>query len=149
MKKIVLLSFTVVLAACGNHADDSKDNTDAATIAAVTQTPVAGQVAEAVMTNDIDVTQLQGEWVSTEDPKSKLIITKDKYILAYEGEKADSSTYTLSKKDCSGNADANSEGYFIALPADDMCYAIDNLDSENLSLIYTARGNMLNYKRVK
>lgn len=149
LKKVLIISITVFLGSCSGQADNNTAKEDDAVAALAAQMPTSAQVAVAADAVSMDINLLEGAWISTEDPKSKLIITKDRFILAYEGSQSDSSKYTVSKQDCSGRNDGGDGSYYISLPEEEMCYVIDNLDKENLSLVYTARGNTLNYKRVK
>lgn len=146
MKKLLLLSAVLFLSACSGDAGNSTDGEDLATIAA-TQSPTLGVVAEAVADASTIPQMIQGSWVSVEDPKAKLIITKDKYILGYEGSKNDTVDYTISHKSCTDSAE--NEDYYIYLPKDDMCYIVVDANEKNLSFIYTARGNTLTYTRAK
>lgn len=147
MKKILLLSAALYLSACSGDADKSTDGEDLALIAA-TQSPTLGQVAEAVAEASSVPEMIQGSWVSVEDPKATLVITKDKYILGYEGSKNDTVDYTISHKSCTDSTESK-EDYYLFIPKDDMCYIVVDANEKNLSFIYTARGNTLTYTRVK
>lgn len=147
MKKILLLSAALYLSACGGDADKTHEGDDLATIAA-TQSPTLGQVAEAVAEASSVPEMIQGSWVSVEDPKATLVITKDKYILGYEGSKNDTVDYTISHKSCTDSTESK-EDYYLFIPKDDMCYIVVDANEKNLSFIYTARGNTLTYTRVK
>lgn len=146
MKKLLILSAALYLSACSGDAEKSTDGEDLATIAA-TQSPTLGVVAEAVADASTIPQMIQGSWVSVEDPKATLVITKDKYILGYEDSKNDTVDYTISHKSCTDSTE--NEDYYIYLPKDDMCCIIVDANEEYLSFIYTARGNMLTYTRVK
>ncbi len=146
MKKILLLSAALYLSACSSDADKTHEGDDLATIAA-TQSPAMGQVVEAVAASSVPE-MIQGSWVSVEDTKATLVITKDKYILGYEGTKDDTVDYTISHKSCTDSTESK-EDYYLYLPKDDMCYIVVDANEKNLSFIYTARGNTLTYTRAK
>ncbi|MBS1772217.1 MAG: hypothetical protein JST82_05110 [Bacteroidetes bacterium] len=138
MKYLLSLFLIMALTSCGNHTNKNAN----APQDTVVVTAVANRAAK------LDITLLPGTWVSVDDPKSTLIITKDYYILCYAGNDNDTSKYTVSHKSCA-DSDNNTDEYYIFLEEEEMCYGVEDVSKDNLSLVYLERGNMLEYRRVK
>lgn len=85
-------------------------------------------------------TLIVGRWRDISDHKSEIVFTKNYKIDYYNNQKMDSFTYKI-KGDSLVTFDKIDSFYLY--------YDIDNLDKENLNLVYLARGNTLVYKRVK
>ncbi|WP_424984522.1 DUF1036 domain-containing protein [Microbulbifer sp. S227A] len=93
--------------------------------------------------------QLQGEWVSVDDPNEHLTISGAERTGHYDG--ADTGVDYLSIQDsCDEESDAGP--YLRAIDSahgDVYCYAIETLGDGDLSLFYLPRGNLLEYQRVE
>lgn len=96
---------------------------------------------------------LIGKWQHTEDKENILEFTNNMRIEIGEGmTEADEEPYELalscmSDPQTEENEDPNR--VYIWCPASFMCWEIMSVNEKNLTLIYTARGNLLTYKRIK
>lgn len=153
MKKkiLVIIVSTVFLIDCRNNTE-SKSTVDSISMVGL-DLKKADAKADSLNTN-ATFEQLQGMWQSVEDEKSFVSFEGDQRrgfvegMVDVEGEK-----FILSGK-CMNESDKNSEtekgmSLYISCVESNMCWYVVNVDSEALTLSYMARGNTLEYKRVK
>ncbi|MFM7628018.1 MAG: hypothetical protein ACKO44_00745 [Algoriphagus sp.] len=102
-----------------------------------------------------DIELLQGTWQSLEDEDSFMVIEGDRMKNYYGGmdEELDNEAIILSDT-CMNEADSanglpEEKNRYLSNPNLDMCWYIEYLDENNLTLIYTARGNKITYRRVE
>lgn len=132
---LVLLVFALVTA-CGSEQKPAS------------APPAAAQPGSAAPTT---YQRLQGKWQSTTDARSVIEIKQHQYIDYYDGKRLDAATFILDRA-CSGAAGAGHPGdneKYLVEPREDMCWEIVGVNEEGLELSYTARGNTLNYRRIK
>lgn len=112
-------------------------------------------VVDTLSMENINIELLQGKWQSLEDESSFLIFEGDRmqiYTVGMEEEMEDE-VYMISDT-CMNESDGSNdlpqeENRYLSNPNLDMCWYIEALDSNNLSLIYLSRGNQLTYRRVE
>jgi hypothetical protein len=97
---------------------------------------------------------LEGKWQHTEDKTNFLIFEKNHRKEIAEGmDKWDDEIFILSdhclNESDSSNNDQREKGNYISCIESDLCWYISSLDSNNLTLIYMGRGNLLTYRHVK
>jgi hypothetical protein len=92
--------------------------------------------------------QIQGHWVSTEDPKSEVIIAEGKYIEIYNGSELSnslSSYHKICPKDCNPIAETPC---LKVTGQDDICYTVVKADGKTMELsMIGGRGNTLVFKK--
>ena len=98
-------------------------------------------------------TLLQGKWQSTEDKTNMLWFDGDLRKETNDGTNWDSEEFVLGKA-CQNDSDASTRSEngatdFISCIESDLCWEVTSISTSELTLTYTARGNMLMYKRVK
>ena len=98
--------------------------------------------------------RLQGQWQSTEDPKSLLLFEKGVLKSRYGSKGAWASEAIVVSDRCMNEGDKDrvekpEKDRYISSRESDMCWYIDFVDKDRLSLVYMARGNTLSYRRVK
>jgi hypothetical protein len=94
---------------------------------------------------------LQGKWQSTADAQSVIELRGHLYLDYYAGEALDTAEFILASA-CPSPAGAGQLGDnepYLVEPKEDLCWEVVSVDEESLELSYTARGNSLNYKRMK
>lgn len=103
----------------------------------------------------INLELLQGTWQSLEDEASFLVIEGDRMKNYYGGmdEELDNEVFIISDT-CMNESDSESDlpeekDRYLSNPNLDLCWYIESVDATNLTLIYTARGNTLTYRRVE
>ncbi len=85
---------------------------------------------------------LKGSWRSINDRKDTWHFSNNALIERYEGEIAvDTDSYVIAKKSCAPILDSSSDtGYYLLRinqpDHDTLCYAIENIDANNLNLLY-------------
>ena len=90
---------------------------------------------------------LQGKWRSCDDPKAIIEFKGDLMIDYYDGEELSIEGFKLGKS-CPGYENSvASDGEESCLIAGDFCWYIDYLDGKSLTLIYSSKGNFLNYEK--
>jgi len=95
--------------------------------------------------------QLQGKWQSTDDARSVIELKDHLYIDYYGGKRLATATFVLDQA-CPGTTGAghpSDNGPYLVEPKEGMCWEIIDVTDTGLSLSYTARGNTLNYRRLK
>lgn len=97
---------------------------------------------------------LQGQWQSTEDPKSFLLFEKGVLKSRYGSKGAWTSEAIVVSGRCMNEGDKDrvdkpEKERYISSRESDMCWYIESVDKNRLSLTYMARGNTLSYRRVK
>jgi hypothetical protein len=102
---------------------------------------------------DFQKTDIIGSWVSNEDVK--YVLKADKAVITefYDGEVTGSYNYEILNHSCD-EAYLKETSEKVAFlheynKEDETCYEIVGLDKNNLSLIYTAKGNVLSFKKSK
>jgi hypothetical protein len=140
----------VLLGACGNSSNTG-DIADTTTV-------VQNEVSQAVATPNADSTtilgQLQGKWQSTDDKTNFLEFKGNLRREIADGMDAwDEEPFVLSDK-CKNPQDAANEltpetNRYMSCTQSDLCWYVETIDAENLSLVYMGRGNTLKYIRVK
>lgn len=121
-------------------------------------TVLAVEEFDMVQINDlesINLELLQGTWQSLEDEASFLVIEGDRMKNYYGGmdDELDNEVFIISDT-CMNESDSESDlpeekDRYLSNPNLDMCWYIESVDATNLTLIYTARGNTLTYRRVE
>jgi hypothetical protein len=103
----------------------------------------------------VDIELLQGTWQSLDDEASFLVIEGDRMKNYYGGmeEELDNEPIIISDT-CMNESDSENglpeeKNRYLSNPNLDMCWYIESLDENNLTLIYMARGNKITYKRVE
>jgi hypothetical protein len=93
--------------------------------------------------------KLQGKWRSLDDPKS-FIEFKGEYRVDIYGQEEDAKEKFSIAKECPESENPNLKSdKFEYIVSGDMCWSIDSLDTKKLVLMYTARGNILRYEKIK
>lgn len=98
-----------------------------------------------------DRENLLGAWVSTDDPKSTILFTADSMISTYQGidDAESASTYYMFDSIFEGSDEKQCLLYSNSKELGEMQYSVVDLSRSELTLMYMARGNFLNYKKVK
>lgn len=96
---------------------------------------------------------IQGKWQSIEDKNSFLIFVGNQKKDYYEGFGEDIEVFEISDK-CVNYANKDDErepkkDSYMSVRKSDMCWEIEYLSNDRLSLVYMGRFNTLNYVRVK
>jgi uncharacterized protein len=94
------------------------------------------------------VEKLQGKWQSTEDKKSVVEIVDHHYIDYYEGKLVNKVTFEILSACKVDNGKVQDRGEYLET-ADESCYHIDAVTSQELTLMYLPRGNLLVYEKLK
>lgn len=90
---------------------------------------------------------LQGKWRSCDEPRGQIEFKGDQMIDYFDGRELSREGFKLGKS-CPGYENSvASDGNESCLIAGDLCWYIDNLDGKSLTLIYSSRGNFLNYEK--
>ncbi|MEY3647633.1 MAG: hypothetical protein RLZ13_518, partial [Bacteroidota bacterium] len=112
-------------------------------------------MVDTVSMENINIELLQGKWQSVEDESSYLIFEGDRMQIYTEGmeDEMEDEAFMISDT-CMNESDGSNdlpqeENRYLSNPNLDMCWYIEVLDANNLSLIYLSRGNQLTYKRVE
>lgn len=109
-------------------------------------------VKESVKEPDSKTSALEGNWVSTDDPKSELQIKGNEWIEIYKGEKPETTKFATGDS-CLANdkVKTNPKGKYITVFDKDesRCFYIVNVNDSKLELSYVGRGNTLTYKKKK
>jgi hypothetical protein len=156
----LLLSILGLLAACSSEQEVSSAPDTPATEAARTDSAAGNSIRSSAPKTapmapaDSEPTTyqlLQGKWQSTEDSLSVIEIREHQYIDYYDGKRLGTAAFILDRT-CPGASGAGHPGdneKFLVEPEEDMCWAVVSVDAESLELSYTARGNSLNYRKLK
>jgi len=109
-------------------------------------------VKESAKEPDSKTSALEGNWVSTDDPKSELHIKGNEWIEVYKGEKPETTKFATGDS-CLANdkVKTNPKGKYITVFDKDesRCFYIVNVNDSKLELSYVGRGNTLTYKKKK
>jgi hypothetical protein len=107
---------------------------------------------ESVKEPDSKTSALEGNWISTDDPKSELQVKGNEWIEIYKGEKPETTKFATGDS-CLANdkAKTNPKGKYITVFDKDesRCFYIVNVSDSKLELSYVGRGNTLTYKKKK
>ena len=105
--------------------------------------PVAAQSSS-------QMSMLQGNWKSVEDPNSLLTVKGPQWIEQYEGKILDAYKFAVTDNCLDFGGTPDPSGKFIAFPDDEgMCFTILKLTKNVMQLSLVGRGNTLNYIRIK
>lgn len=94
---------------------------------------------------------LQGTWQSTDDPKDVIELRGHRRIEYYAGVPLGTTVFMLDRA-CPSDPKAghpSDNGRYLVEPREDMCWEIVGVNNQGLELSYVARGNTLNYRRIK
>jgi hypothetical protein len=139
MKKI--LTLPLLLIACISFTQSTGQNK---VKKVTTQTTSASSVIELI----------QGKWQSLDDKKNFLFFDKNERkeigygMKTWSSEKFELSNKCLNESDLEKGSESEKDKY-ITCKESDMCWYIESIDKDFLTLIYMARGNTHQYKRVK
>lgn len=101
---------------------------------------------------DSKTSALEGNWVSTADPKSELQVKGNEWIEIYKGEKPETTKFATGDS-CLANdkVKTNPKGKYITVFDKDesRCFYIVSVTDSKFELSYVGRGNTLTYKRKK
>jgi len=161
MKRLLYLLPILLLCAC--HDPNAKD-IDETEIPGTHASPAAA-VATIVAATDDDkdlqasYKQLQGTWQSEEDRKYLLVFKDRKTYDLYEGHKDSTAReFRLSHTSCNQGTNSDSikkyEGEYPLFLIKkfghrDMCYEVQTLTNDQLTLMYLDHGNILSFKKIK
>ena len=96
------------------------------------------------------MSMLQGNWKSVEDPSSLLTVKGPQWIEQYEGKILDAYKFAVTDNCLDFGGTPDPSGKFIAFPDDEgMCFTILKLTKNVMQLSLVGRGNTLNYIRIK
>lgn len=95
------------------------------------------------------VTGAQGEWVSTDDPKAKVVVDGLIWRDVYDGEEVAQSIISFGDTCSDGASGGRLLELFETGSAEPvaLCYSIVGIDAERMEMIYLPRGNALVYGR--
>jgi len=109
----------------------------------------AAASANLATTPDTALAAMQGDWVSVEDPRSTLHITRNQVVMGYTGDAESPAPMRLDfVSECEGRTISGPRLGFT-LTDDDMvlCYADLDVDADNLEYFYLPRGNRQAFRR--
>jgi len=98
---------------------------------------------------------LQGKWQSLEDEDSFMVIEGDRMKNYYGGLVDELDNFMIMISDtCMNESDSDNDlpeekNRYLSNPNLDMCWFIEFVDENNLTLVYMARGNTLNFRRIE
>ena len=162
MKFNLLLILSGLLAACSPKQNDKASAPIEPTAtagqpalatdgAAPAPSQAATQAAPPATVIKSDYQLLQGRWQSNDDAQSVIELRGNLYYTYYAGAPIDTAEFILGPA-CSAAGGAehpNDHATYLVEPKENMCWEITSLDDKNLTLQYTARGNLLTYRRIK
>jgi hypothetical protein len=91
---------------------------------------------------------LQGAWVSTEDPKSELLIENGMYVEIYDGQEISRTPYHYFPTCPAACNPVDKLPCLAVMGQDDICYSVIDASGKNLSIsMIGGRGNTLAFKR--
>lgn len=108
-----------------------------------------------IETENFRIELLQGKWQSVEDEFSFMIIEGDRMKTYYKKmEDGMEDELIIISDTCMNEYDSENDlpkekNRYLSQPDMDMCWYIDYVDATSLSLIYMARGNFHNFRRVE
>lgn len=148
----------LALTGCGQSETSTAPAPDAATKASpATVAPAAAAVAPtqaATTANlatsaDAALAAMQGEWISVEDPRATLSITRNEVVMGYTGDSESSAPMRLDfVRECEGRVISGPRLAFTLTDADMvLCYAELEVDADNLEYFYLPRGNRQAFRR--
>ncbi len=113
------------------------------------------EMVDSLVVEPVAIELLQGTWQSLEDEDSYMVIEGDRMKNYYGGmeEELDNEMIMISDT-CMNESDSENglteeKNRYLSNPNLDMCWYIEFLDENNLTLIYMARGNTLNFRRIE
>ncbi|MCU0444622.1 MAG: hypothetical protein MUE85_06850 [Microscillaceae bacterium] len=158
MKKIIIVLHLIggsLLFGCSSSNSQKNSETPKDSIPPKTEeTETKKEVPEKSQKPDADTPEaisqkLQGKWRSLDDAKSIVEFSGEFRLDIYEKEQLTKEKFSIAKA-CPESENPNLKSdKFEYIVAEDMCWSIDTLDDKNLILMYTARGNILRYEKIK
>ncbi|MFZ4590613.1 MAG: hypothetical protein ACOYN6_06420 [Ignavibacteria bacterium] len=147
---VIPVLFSLMLTSCGT---DSKKPVTETKKDTVSQKELPKEtVKETGKEPDSKTSALEGNWVSTDDPKSELQVKGNEWIEIYKGEKPETTKFATGDS-CLANdkAKTNPKGKYITVfdKDDSRCFYVVNVNDSKLELSYVGRGNTLTYKKKK
>lgn len=142
--------FSLILTSC--ETDSKKPVTETKKDTVVQKELPKETVKESDKEPDSKTSALEGNWVSTDDPKSELQVKGNEWIETYKGEKPETTKFATGDS-CLANdkAKTNPKGKYITVfdKDDSRCFYIVSVNDSKLELSYVGRGNTLTYKKKK
>ena len=142
--------FSLMLTSC--DTDSKKPVTETKKDTVVRKELPKETVKESNKEPDSKTSALEGNWISTDDPKSELQVKGNEWIETYKGEKPDVTKFATGDS-CLANdkAKTNPKGKYITVfdKDDSRCFYVVNVNDSKLELSYVGRGNTLTYKKKK
>jgi hypothetical protein len=142
--------FSLLLNSC--ETDSKKPLTETKKDTVVQKELPKETVKESDKEPDSKTSALEGNWVSTDDPKSELQVKGNEWIETYKGEKPETTKFATGDS-CLANdkAKTNPKGKYITVfdKDDSRCFYIINVSDSKLELSYVGRGNTLTYQKKK
>lgn len=142
--------FSLMLTSC--ETDSKKPVTETKKDTVVQKELPKETVKESDKEPDSKTSALEGNWVSTDDPKSELQVKGNEWIETYKGEKPETTKFATGDS-CLANdkAKTNPKGKYITVfdKDDSRCFYIVSVNDSKLELSYVGRGNTLTYKKKK
>jgi len=139
---IIAISFAIT--SCGKKPETKDTSTKKDTIA---------KKEEVVKKDDVVKNSVvEGNWVSTDDPKSEIQVKDSDWTEIYSGEKPETFKFGVGDSCLANpNAKTNEKGKYITVfdKDDNRCFYIVNVNDSKLELSYVGRGNTLTYKKKK
>jgi len=157
MKKLALLIIisgfiTLSLTSCGSKKSVTETKKDTVSKKELTSELPKETLKESAKEPDSKTSALEGNWVSTDDPKSELQVKGNEWIEIYKGETPETTKFATGDS-CLANdkAKTNPKGKYITVfdKDDSRCFYIINVNDTKLELSYVGRGNTLTYKKKK
>ncbi len=100
----------------------------------------------------IDVSKMQGQWQSNDDPKNVIVVAGDKLTSIYDGQIVSEKTievHNACPEPCAGGV-KNMPCFMLKGQFDATCYSLVSLDANGLQYsMLGGRGNTLSYKKVQ
>lgn len=142
-----LLVMLYVLSACTSGEAQLKDNLSSEQES--TEPPIETN-QEIRETGNSIFKLLQGTWQSKDDPSNKIKFDGNYRLEIAEGLSEWEKEAFILGKDCSAeqHQDLEKDAYIVC-PESGMCWYVVDVDTQQMTLSYTSRGNTLTYSKVK
>lgn len=157
MKKLALLiiisgMITFSLTSCDSKKPVTETKKDTVSQKELPKETSKETIKESQKEPDSKTSALEGNWISTDDPKSELQVKGNEWIEIYKGEKPETTKFATGDS-CLANdkAKTNPKGKYVTVFDKDesRCFYIVNVSDSKLELSYVGRGNTLTYKKKK
>jgi hypothetical protein len=112
--------------------------------------PNSSQVPPSQATKKTIYQLLQGKWQSTQDTSSIIELKGRLHTDIYAGKRLHTAAFILDQA-CPATPGAghpSDNEKHLVVPTDGMCWEVVKVDEASLTLLYTKRGNTLNYRRM-